>query len=149
MKKIIILSLMLTTIISTSFARDSDNINKQVMTSFTKAYSHATDVKWETQKDFIKATFTQDGQTFFAYYKQNGDLIAITRNMAVLNLPINLSSALKNKLHNDYWLTALFEVASNGETAYYATITNADYSVILKADGSEWVVFKKEKRTDF
>ncbi len=82
----------------------------------------------------------------FAYYKPNGEHMALTRNIESNQLPINLSAALKDKF-DEYWLTDLFEVSAEEENAYYATISNATHVVVLKSQGTNgWVVFKKEKR---
>jgi hypothetical protein len=54
---------------------------------------------------------------------------------------------LKNKYFSQGWLTELFEISANGETAYYATIENATHVTILKAEGAAgWAMFKKDKR---
>jgi hypothetical protein len=103
-------------------------------------------VKWETQKDFIKVSFVIDGQTMYAYYTANGDQMAIARNIPTSQLPINIGTALKERFQ-DSWLVSLFEVSSEGNTVYYATLQNADHKTVLKADAvSGWSTYKKDKR---
>lgn len=146
MKKIIMLALVLTTIAGTAFSRNTDAVNQKVLTSFSKSFKNAEEVKWEVRKDLYRVTFKISGQTMFAYYKEDGEQIALTRNISVAQLPLTLASDLKNS-YDQYWLTDLFEVAANNETAYYATIQSSTHITILKADGANgWFVFKKEKR---
>lgn len=146
MKKIMMLALVLTTLAGTAFSRNPNEVNARVLKTFSSDFLHAENVTWEAKKDFCKATFTINGQTMFAYYNENGDQLAVTRNLLVAQLPINLASGLQ-KDFKEYWLTDLFEVAANGETAYYATIQSARHIVVLRADGaSEWRVFKKDKK---
>ena len=72
--------------------------------------------------------------------------MAISRNIHIDQLPLSLGAELKSKFSLG-WLTELFELSINGETAYYATIECATHVTILKADGtSDWATFKKDKR---
>jgi hypothetical protein len=84
----------------------------------------------------------------FAYYNQDGEQVALTRNILPAQLPLNLATELKSEYNNyNYWLTDLFEVSSNDETAYYATVENTSHIIIIKSDGaSGWKLFKKEKK---
>jgi hypothetical protein len=148
MKQIILSALMLVTIATTAFSKGDDGINKRVFGSFYKSFHNAKEVKWDTHKELVKVSFVLDGQKMFAYYKQDGEQVAITRNLQVNQLPYALGSTLKEKLSNK-WLTELFEVSSNGETTYYATLVDVSHVTIFKADASgSWSVFKKEKRDD-
>jgi hypothetical protein len=145
MKQIIMIALVLSTIATTAFSNTPDEgVNKKVLTSFSRAFSTAQNVNWEIKQQLYKATFKLNGQTIFAYYNGEGQQVAVTRNIAVSQLPLNLASALQGG-YNEYWLTDLFEVSTNGETAYYATVETP--TTILKADGtSGWVIFKKDKK---
>jgi hypothetical protein len=146
MKKIMMLALVLTTIAGTAFSRNPNDINDKVLKAFSKSFLHAENVTWEAKKDFYKATFEISGQTMFAYYNEYGEEIAVTRNLVLSQLPINLATGLQ-KGFKEYWLTDLFEVAANGETSYYATVQTATHTITFRADGTtEWKVFKKDKK---
>jgi hypothetical protein len=141
MKKIII---MLAVAISslTAFASDK-NVSSNVLNAFNKEFSGAKDVQWTSTNDYYKAEFVYNGQNVNAFYKSDGNLLAVTRNISSLQLPINLQTNLKNN-YNNYWITDLFEVSSNDGTSYYITVEKADSKVVLKSDGSgKWDVFKK------
>jgi hypothetical protein len=82
----------------------------------------------------------------FAYYNKRGEQVAITRNLSLSQLPINLSTEMRSGYHSS-WLTELFEVSAKGESEYYATIEDANYITVLKATAADgWVVFKKDKK---
>jgi len=147
MKQVIMLALVLTSIITSAFANNTDAINQKVLNSFSKNFAKAEDVKWEIRKDLYKATFKIYGQVMFAYYSEAGQQVAVSRNISISQLPIDLASELQSLYNKEYWLTDLFEVSANGETAYYATVENSTHVSILKADGvSAWMVFKKDKK---
>ena len=141
MKKIfIMLAIALTTL--TAFANDN-NVNSTVLTAFNKEFAGVKDVQWTSTNDFYRAEFVYNGQNVNAFYKLDGELLAITRNITSLELPINLQTNLKNNYSN-YWITDLFEVSSTEGTSYYITMQKADSKVVLKSDGSgKWGMFKK------
>ena len=145
-KSILMWAMMLTMGISSAFANFEETISQRAISSFKKDFTEAQDVKWETNKDFVKATFKMNDQVMFAYYSQEGELMALTRNIVSGQLPINLLSELK-KSYSAYWITDLFEVASSSDASYYVTLQDADTRMILKSNGiSTWQLFKKEKK---
>ena len=147
MKKIITLALVFTLFAASAFSSVSVKIAPKVLNTFNETYSGAKDVKWEALDGYSKATFQLEGQQMFAYYRENGEEIAITRNLLTTQLPIGLSTRLKAKCSDNQWITDLFEISSNGEITYFATLCSADQVTVLKADlGGTWRVFKKTKR---
>jgi hypothetical protein len=146
MKKFIMLALVLTTIAVSAFANMSDAINQKVLNSFNRSFASAQDVHWELKQGLYKVTFKTAGQEMFAYYNGDGEQVALSRNIRVDQLPLALATELKGG-YNTYWLTDLFEVSSNGETTYYATVESSTHITMLKAEGMNgWTTFKKEKR---
>ena len=132
--------------LSSAFANNEETINQKAVSSFKKDFAAAQDVKWESNKDFVKATFKLNDQVMFAYYSQTGNLMAVTRNIVSSQLPINLLSELKKK-YNNYWISDLFEVSSDTDSSFYITLQNSDQTVVLKSNGiSEWEVYKKDKK---
>ena len=145
-KSILSLALMLMIGLSSTFANNAEGVNQRVMNSFKKEFANAKDVKWESGKEYVKATFTMNGQTLFAYYSENGEMLAVTRNIVSSQLPIILLNDLK-KDYSNFWITDLFEMAADNETAYYVTLECSDNIIVLKSsDSSNWEVFKKEKK---
>ncbi len=90
--------------------------------------------------------FTLNDQKLFAYYNAEGEFMAVTRFISSFQLPLNLQTSLK-KSYRNYWISDLFEMASNEGTNYYVTFENADTKIVLKStDGSSWSLYQKSKK---
>ena len=127
-------------------ANDNDIANQQAVRSFKKDFANASNIVWEQKESFTRATFSLNGQILFAYYSDNGDLQAVVRNIKSDQLPINLLSSMK-KDYADYWISDLFEVASDGQTNYYVTLETSEKKIVLRSQGAEsWEVYSKEKK---
>ncbi|MGZ8557530.1 MAG: hypothetical protein ACXWWC_04330 [Chitinophagaceae bacterium] len=144
MKKII---LMLAIAVS-SFAAfaGEENVNTKVLNAFSREFAGAKNVKWTENKTFYKASFVFNGQYVYAFYQVDGELMAITRNISSLDLPVKLQTNLKNG-YDGYWISELFEVSNTGGTKYYITVEKADSKIVLKSSGDgTWNVFKKSTK---
>lgn len=129
---------------SISFAAGNDKVDNATLVSFRHDFQNATNVSWAQTSTCYKATFEVDGQTIYAYYGKNeAGLVAVTRFILSSQLPLNLQQELRSKL-KDGWIADLFEVASGGETYYYATIENSATKTIFKSSGfSNWSQISK------
>jgi len=145
-KSILMWAMMLTMGLTSAFANNEETINQRAVSSFKKDFTNAQDVRWENNRDFVKATFTINDQVMFAYYSQTGDLMAVTRNILSSQLPINLLTNLK-KSYGSYWISDLFEVSNSTGASYYVTLQSSDQTLVLKSNGtSGWDFYKKEKK---
>ena len=144
MKKIIIM--LAITISSLAVFAGEVNVNSKVLNSFSREFAGAKDVKWTTNETYSKASFVYNGQYVYAFYQLDGELMAMTRNISSLDLPIKLQSGLK-KGYEGYWISDLFEISSSDGTSYYITMENANSKIVLKStiDGS-WKSFKKSAK---
>jgi hypothetical protein len=143
---ILAMAMMLMTGLTGAFAKNNEGISNEITTSFNKDFASATNVSWNKQKNFTKATFTMSNQVMFAYYDENGNLIASARNILSEQLPINLMNDLK-KGYSNYWISELFEMDKDGQASYYVTLENADETLILKSSSSNsWSTYKKSKK---
>jgi hypothetical protein len=141
MKKMI-LAIGLTLCMSFAFAGKED-VSPKVLNAFNNDFSTAKEVEWSIGSDYFKAAFTFNGNHVFAFYNRDGELLALTRYISSLDLPINLQKELK-KNYKDYWISDLFEVANTEGTSYYITLENAEKKIVLKApNGDNWTTFKK------
>ena len=137
------LALVATVGIGSSFARPTDKTKDIVLASFHKEFRTADIMKVENNQDYTKVTFRLNDAVMFAYYGENGNLIAIVRNIPSTQLPIQLLMELKNK-HSDSWITDLFEINSGGATSYYVTLENSDMVSTLRADDATgWTTYRK------
>ena len=131
-----------------AFAGNNDEVvNQQALRSFKKEFASASNIIWEQKDTYTRATFSLNGQVLFAYYNTNGDLQAVVRNIVSDQLPISLLSELK-KEYSDYWISDLFEIATDDQTTYYVTLENSEKKIVLKSQGTTfWSVFSKEKKS--
>ena len=130
------------------FANGTDNVvTQEARDAFKKDFATASNIKWEQRSNFLRATFSFNGQILTAYYFSNGNLQAVVRNITSDQLPINLITSLRHD-YADFWITDLFEVSSDGQTTYYVTIENSDKKIVLNSeDLSSWQVYSKERKT--
>jgi hypothetical protein len=131
---------------SYSFAGNGGGINPKAATSFKKDFANAREAKWETGKSFIKVTFKLNDEVVFAYYGENGDLMAISRNIVPSQLPILQLMELK-KSYADYCISDLFKINSDIKKYYNITLENSDSRLILKSHGmGGWEIYRKETK---
>lgn len=144
MKKLIAaLALLLTVGISSSFATPSDEINVQVKAAFQKDFKQAQLIGSEVGKTYTKITLKMNGSILFAFYSDNGELLAVTRNITSNQLPLQLQMDLK-KSYDGYWISDLFELTGDDMNHYYVTMENGDAKVILRStDNHSWEVYEK------
>jgi hypothetical protein len=133
--------------VTTTFAKNiEDNVSRKALSTFTQKFADAKDVSWFKAENYYKATFTMNDQVYTAFITGNGEWLGVSRNLVSTQLPINLQSDLK-KEYGQYWITELFEFATEDQTIYYAIVENGDNKISLKTSGGyEWSVFKKTKK---
>jgi len=131
------------------FANGKDAVvTQEARDAFKKDFATASNIRWEQKNNFLKATFSFNGQVLAAYYFTNGDLQAVVRNITSDQLPINLTSSLRRD-YAAFWISDLFEISSDGQTTYYVTLENSDKKIVLKSDDlSSWQVYSKERKTE-
>jgi hypothetical protein len=145
-KRILIGTILLVTILNSSFAGTTDGINDNIHTSFKQEFKNAEIINWENYKSYSKATFRMNNKVMFAYYSDQGELIAVTRNLLPSELPIHLMMELKAHYGN-YWITDLFEVSGSDRSFYRISLENQDHRMILKSENMNyWELVKKESK---
>jgi hypothetical protein len=146
MKKIILSLATVLMIGLSAFADKGTEINQLAVRAFTKDFASAKNAVWEQKKDYVKVTFTFNDLILFAYYNNSGELQAVVRNILSDQLPISLLTELK-KEYSGFWISELFEMASEDQTTYYVTLENADKTLVLKSAGvSGWSLYSKTKK---
>lgn len=143
---LVILTVALSFVSLSSFANGEDEVSPTAINSFNSSFKTATEVKWTVTDNYFKADFALNGQYVSAFYDTDGTMIALTRNISSLQLPIALQADLK-KDYDAYWISDVMEVANEGGTSYYITVETADTQLILKSDGDFWNSFKKLRKS--
>ena len=146
MKRLVFtLTLALSLISLSSFANEVE-VNPAALQSFNNSFKTATEVRWSLSNSFYKADFSLSGQYVSAYYDAEGKMLALTRNITSLQLPIGLQVNLK-KDYDGFWISDLVEVTNEEGTSYYVTLENADAKLILKSNSQNWEKFKKQNKS--
>ena len=148
MKKLIaILSIMLVAGISQGYANSGIDGSEKHITTFNKDFANAKNVSWQHEKNYSKVTFSINDKVMFAYYSdESGELIAVSRNILSDQLPITLMTKLESD-YKGFWISNLFEMSTEGQTAYYATLESPNEILVLRSNGfNEWQVYIKEKK---
>ena len=142
-KKIVTILAFVMLAITTTFAADNDGISKNALTTFSGAFAKATEVKWEKNDTYYTVAFQMNGQALTALIAEEGDMIAVSRNMLSTELPIQLQASL-NKNFSAYWISDLAEYTVADETRYYVTIDDADKKITLQNIGTyDWTIVRK------
>ncbi|GAC1420990.1 MAG: hypothetical protein NVS1B13_18670 [Flavisolibacter sp.] len=147
MKRIVLSFILALTLVGFSSFAEDIRVSQWALQSFHSNFKTASDVKWTQVANYYKADFIFSGQYISAFYDAEGSLIAMTRNISSLQLPIALQAAVKNNYSN-FWINDLFEVANEEGTTYYITLQCGDTKLILKSlSDSKWVGYKKQSQS--
>lgn len=146
MKPLFILLAVAASFFTTNSFAAKEDITPVVLKSFQNSFSAAREVTWSATTNYYKAQFEWNGQQVLAFYEPGGALVALTRNISSLELPITLQANLK-KEYGNYWISDLFELTTDSGTSYYATVENADSKIVVKSDSATtWKVFQKSEK---
>jgi len=148
MKRLLLtLTIALSLISLSSFANgNGDEVSPRAIQSFNSSFKNATEVNWTISNNFYKVNFAMSGQYVSAFYDADGKMIALTRNISSLQLPIALQAELK-KSYDGYWISDVLETATEDGTSYYITLETADTQLILKSNSDSWSTFKKTRKS--
>lgn len=144
-KLAIAVALLLTVGVTSSFATPTDKTDV-IKASFRKDFKKAELMGIEAGNSYNKLTFKMNDMVLYAFYSDNGELLAVTRNIKSSQLPIQLLLDLKRDYAN-YWITDLFEFNGDGTNSYYVTLENADTSITLRANSSDnWFLYSRKNK---
>ena len=147
-KSVTILSAALMLFSVFAFATDSDKVNARVKNAFLNDFTTASNVSWELLKDFYFATFTLDNIEVSAAYNEQGELVGTSRTIERSLLPILVTRALDKKYEGYTISKKAIEMAFEGTTRYYISVSNEKQTLKLKcsADGIIEVERKIKKK---
>jgi hypothetical protein len=81
MKKIFVLSLLMTVVSSISFANINDLPDPGVEEVFKEEFAGAENVSWSRQENYQKATFILAGHRMIAYFNEDNELAGCIRDI--------------------------------------------------------------------
>ena len=146
MKRLVVTLTIALSLISLSSFANGEDVSPRAVESFNSSFKNATEVKWTVTDNYYKADFALSGQYISAFYDTQGKMIAMTRNISSLQLPIVLQADLK-KNYDNYWISDVFEMANEEGTSYYITLETADTQLVLKSNVDSWSTFKKQRKS--
>jgi len=146
MKRLLVILTIALSLVSLSSFANGEDVSPRAVKSFNKSFKNATEVKWTVTDNYFKADFALNGQYVSAFYNEDGGMIALTRNLSSLQLPIALQADLKSN-YNCYWISNVLEVANEEGTSYYITLETGDEQLTLKSSGDSWSTFKKQRKS--
>ena len=148
-KLTLLIAFLVIATVSYSFAAtptEEVKISSDIRASFKKDFQNAQVISSEAHKTFTKLTFKMNNIILFAFYSDNGDLLAVTRNILSTQLPVALQISLR-KEYSGYWITELIELNGDGQNTYYVSMENADTKLTLRSNGDDnWEVFEKSTK---
>jgi hypothetical protein len=146
MKRLLVTLTIALSLISLNSFANGEGVSPRAMKSFNRSFKAATEVKWTVTDNYFKADFALNGQYVSAFYDAQGKMIALTRNISSLQLPIALQADLKDRFEA-YWISDVLEVANDEGTSYYITVETADEKLTLKSNGDTWSSFQKQRKS--
>jgi hypothetical protein len=148
MKKLTNIIAVLAIFISGSaFAFTADNVTREVKEAFEKKFNGARGVSWKESNDLFFASFELNQRKLTAAYNADGELLGLSRNISISEVPLTVSESLKRNFGDYQILESVTEVLYDGQTSYYINAENATRSLQLKcyADG-EIAITKRVKK---
>ena len=121
-------------------------VSAAVTNAFHTSFKQASDVQWKDCSTYYKADFIMNGQYVTAFYDANAALLAVTKNISPVQLPVTLQASLK-KSYENYWITDALELSNESGTSYYVTVEDGERKITLKSIGNSWTTYKKEHKS--
>jgi hypothetical protein len=110
-----------------------------VVGSFERKFINAEKPSWTAVKDLYRVDFSLQDQSLTAFFNADGELVASSRNITPMQLPISLNSSLE-KQYGKYVVSSLFEIDEQDEIHYYAKVSNQKSEILLKSTSyGDWV----------
>jgi len=148
-KAALVLACVITLPAMNSFAAPVKSItedgNKEIKASFARDFQSAELMSTESRDTYSKVVFKLNQQVMTAFYSNNGELLAVTRNIVSSQLPVSLLMNFK-KHYGEYWITDLFEMSQDQQSSYYLTLENSDSRMTLRSNGDNWEVYSNVKK---
>lgn len=134
MKKLAIILTAAVMLFSTSSFAGPDKVSAHIKAAFQKAFTEAENVRWKQIDEFSFALFQINGADAEAAYNEKGELIAMSRDIELAQLPLSISTSLNRDYENYNLSDKVLELNFDGATYYYLTATNNKKSLKLKCD---------------
>lgn len=123
------------------------DVNRAITGAFSQKFSKATEVSWKENQGLYFAYFKQFDKEYAAAYTEEGELVAISRPVALDALPLAVSDALYTQYKDHNIPGSVTEIVMDGETNYYLTVEDkTSYKQLKCTPAGEISVVKKIKK---
>ena len=147
MKKLTgILTALVLFISASSFAPNEEIVSAKIRSAFEKTFTSASEVKWSKSDGFYFANFKINEQILSAAFDEEGELLGASRNIALSQLPLNISLTLQNNYAGYSINESVTEMTTDGQTNYYIAAENSKRIVNIKASASGVLTIEKKTR---
>lgn len=141
--KLFFTALAAVAITATSFAKGPETANAKAQRNLLEEFKDAKEIDWSSKGTLTEASFEWNGQKLQAFYTQDGEQVALSREIPVAQLPVKALRAVKNK-YSDYKTTEAIEFNSaDAGLSYYVSLEKGNKKTILNVSPDGLVsVFK-------
>ena len=129
-----------------SFAAGKEVVSPKVKAAFEKDFFSGANASWEKKEDFYFVTFKLNDVKTNAAYNEDGELVAVSRNISVSQLPLSITLALANNYKEFALPLQASEVNFEGQTAYYVTLENEKKVLRLKCFSNGQITVEKKTK---
>ncbi len=133
MKKMLLTTLLLVSLITTALASGTKNVDIRVLRSFDASYRDAKNVSWSLKQSFVQVDFELNGKKLSAYYQPDGELIATSEKISLDDLPVNAKRKFAKK-YGSYTVKEALKFVTADEVAYFISAANETGTEIVKVN---------------
>jgi len=114
-----------------AFANEPETVNIKAQKNLSAEFKDAQKINWSKNTNLLEASFEWNGQKLHTFYNEDGEQVAISREISVDRLPIKALQAINEK-YGDYKATEAIEFNSTQEgLSYYLSLESAGKKIIL------------------
>jgi hypothetical protein len=114
-----------------AFAKAPETANAKAQKHLSIEFKDAEKISWSTKANLLEASFEWSGQKLHTFYNEEGEQVALSREISMDRLPIKALQTIKEK-YSDYKAGEAIELSSAQDgLSYYLSLENGDKKVIL------------------
>ncbi|MES2374325.1 MAG: hypothetical protein V4557_17235 [Bacteroidota bacterium] len=131
MKKLFILAVIAIATGTSAFANGSAS---KAIKHFATTFSAATNVSWNSNGKFEKATFELNNETITAFYNEDGGLVGTSKKVSFDKLPKTALKTIATQYpFPEYQILECIEFSNDqAQKKYYTSFTTEDTTVVLE-----------------
>jgi len=142
-RKMIAVAFAATILTTSAFASGEEKKDKAIK-NLKKEFSTAKDIQWRVTDNFIKASFNWNDQQLEVFYNYDGEMIAKSRHVKPVNLPIDAQRTIAEKYAGYTFDETVEYNGEEGEHNFYASIKKDNTKILLEITPEGYVsVYQK------